>query len=83
LPVSLKILPNPCSGVFNINITGLSVNKAYKLKIFDQAGKEIYRQDKWYNPNELITLKDFSEGLFLLKVELENQSFLGKLCILK
>jgi hypothetical protein len=62
-----KIFPNPTKDIINIIISDLEKN--FQLELMDVSGQVIMRES---NKNEL-NLNHISNGVYLLKISLEDQ----------
>jgi hypothetical protein len=75
-PVSLY--PNPSSGNFTINFP---VSGEYKLTVSDIQGKIIYQNKIQGNKNELIQSSEWSNGLYITRVESAGKNYFSKIII--
>ncbi len=67
--ISIKVFPNPSSGVFNLEIEQ-DTKVDYELMVYDFAGKAVWIGSTLSDENKTIDLSDFSDGvyqLFILK----------------
>ena len=69
---NLRIFPNPSND--NISIKGTSNYMESTYAIIDNLGKEI---SKGIISNELINIENLSKGMYVLKIEGENPTFLN------
>ncbi len=79
---NIKIFPNPGKGVFQISAELLYENPI-KISVIDTQGRQVFAKDlpKSYEINELIDLQSFAKGIYLIKLESENESSSRKIVI--
>jgi len=83
-PLVFEIFPNPSSGIFNLYFEDFSIEN-FDLSIFDISGKLIL--DKNYSFTNGISrmvslnLSSLSKGIYLLKVNANNNSVVKRLII--
>jgi hypothetical protein len=76
--MNIDVYPNPTNGVVNIdNIQGY--NEA-TLKILDMTGKVVHVEEL-KDVNNTIELEDKSEGLYMMRLELDDKVVNGKLIV--
>lgn len=74
-----QVYPNPASGEIhvepdkNINVAGI-----VKLGIYNSLGSEVYHSDKF---PKTISLANIPCGIYIVKIDLNNQTFLQKLVV--
>lgn len=73
----LNIFPNPSRGSVNIE-TGN--NKTFNLCVFNSTGKELINKN--FTQRELIQLNKFGPGLYIVRIQNQNQSINKKIIIL-
>lgn len=66
----VKLCPNPSSGTFRIDLPD---NFICRMDIFNLQGKQV-ASDRYY-PGETYTLSGFSNGVYLIKITSEHQSY--------
>ena len=76
----IDIYPNPTEGVFNVNFSDID-NKQGFLSIFDIRGNEIYNEALSISGSaqRSIDLKHAAVGIYLVKIQLENEVLVRKL----
>lgn len=78
---AFSIYPNPATDVVNVQI---AQSGEYAVKIYDLAGKEVFNQAaSYFNENTAVTLpvSSLAEGIYMISLEGEKQSFTKKLVI--
>jgi lysyl endopeptidase len=79
----IKITPNPSSGIFYIKIDG-KVNGMLDIKVLDQTGRLIQQtQHQPKNDDLQLDLTSFTNGIYLLVVEIADEKFYKRIQILK
>lgn len=81
---NLQITPNPSNGLATINLP-FEGNKDLKLQVLDLQGKLIKEYEGTYNNgfSELIDISQQANGLYLIKLTMDNQSITKRLMIAK
>jgi hypothetical protein len=69
----LSIYPNPTRGELKIEITGIDVLKPSSIIIYNETGKMLY-QKRQITGSDIINMSDYPNGLYILKVNLDNHS---------
>ena len=69
---AIQIYPIPTKSVLNI----LSNNMIDAIEVFDLLGKKIMHLEK---PSNKIDISHFTEGLYLLKIQIENKTILKRI----
>jgi hypothetical protein len=67
---SISLFPNPTTGEFKLNITGVKAEKV-EVTILNSIGMVIFKKEFQTNSEELhepINLKMFSKGIYLIKI---------------
>ena len=67
----LKIFPNPTSGLFNINITGIETK--FQVEIFNMVGSSILKRE-YSEKTVSINISNYPAGVYLLKVTINGVS---------
>lgn len=71
---SVKILPNPTSGKFGVEITGINDNIRFRLTVTDTKGNQVFDNEFSSNSSVFKTTLDLSsqpKGIYLLKLSSE------------
>ncbi|MGV6860708.1 MAG: T9SS type A sorting domain-containing protein [Putridiphycobacter sp.] len=66
----LSIYPNPSSGIFNVNISGM--DQAYTINVFDMSGKLISTVTT-ANQQFSIDLSHVESGMYIVEINTENE----------
>ena len=66
---SLKIFPNPSSGLFTIQSEGESIQSVW---VYDVLGKQLVAQNIFGN-HANFDLAEKSPGIYLIKIQFENK----------
>ncbi len=74
----LKVYPNPSRGIVNYS----SSQNVRNIKVIDLSGRIVFEKATT-ELNGNIDLSGYSEGVYLLKVELEQKEKLTKILIVK
>ena len=79
--INTSIYPNPNKGILNIELDSELKQKRISYKLINIISQEILE------PNIIsetqIDLRDFSNGIYLLRIEIENQTFTKKIILYK
>jgi hypothetical protein len=80
---SLKIYPNPASGVLYVQIPGYTDNTPVSAKLYAIDGKCVYRENFIYNGEiKAITIRSIPAGMYMLKIQTgDGKLFIGKLTV--
>ncbi|MCX6267436.1 MAG: T9SS type A sorting domain-containing protein [Bacteroidetes bacterium] len=80
--IGMSISPNPCTGLFKIRMSGFD-NKEAVITISDITGRTITQRESVtsVNRSEQFDLSGNPQGLYLVKVQTDNQLLVGKLVI--
>ncbi len=70
---TIQIIPNPNNGIFKIDFGNLNINHAF-ITIYSISGQSIY-QTKTSSNNIEIDLANYSNGVYFIKVDIENKSY--------
>ncbi len=73
----LKIYPNPTNNIVTIESSDLNINK---INILDITGRTIY-QEKEKSRKCIVNVNDYPKGIYLIKIEMNNQTIIKKLVI--
>ncbi len=73
----IKIYPNPTSETFTISTEG--VNHDFKLSITDLLGKILFEQNISPKQNQTISLANFANGAYFIRLENEKINFVEKI----
>lgn len=74
----VKVSPNPSNGDFNIDFGALNVDKSIVF-IYDAQGKTVLSVVITQNSIMTISLKDFADGIYLMKVQTSKGTILKRL----
>lgn len=81
--VSVSVFPNPSKDSLNIQLNGLHQSEVL-LTIYDLTGKEVLKK-KFENVGsqleEIVTTKDWGQGVYFLKIGNQNQVITKKIVI--
>ncbi len=72
---NISIYPNPTSSTLNIE-SGSNIIQS--ITIFDIAGREVYKSKNLKSLNQSINVNNFPSGIYIVKLDLENGSYMGK-----
>jgi hypothetical protein len=78
---NIKIYPNPCNSVLNIEELPKFLSKNSQVSIFNLQGQKIFNKSI-EAPKFAISIKDFAKGGYLLLIKNENGKVLTKKTIL-
>ena len=70
-----KLYPNPNNGEFTIAVTKLKEQKQIEVFVFDVTGKLVYSDVKLAMDNILTLKPGLTNGLYLVKVKLADNTF--------
>ena len=79
----ISIRPNPTDGKFSINLDTKTSGEGL-ITISNMSGNEVYRKTTKTTGNNIaenIDLSNLNEGVYLLRIELNNKSFTDKIII--
>lgn len=79
----LTIRPNPTSGRFTLKVDNVDAGKG-TISISNMSGSEVFRKDVVISGNQMaekIDLTNLPDGVYLLKMQLNNKSFSDKIII--
>ena len=68
------IYPNPSKGLFHINLSLIQYNNI-ALNLFDITGRLVYFDLITNNNNYTIDIKDRSEGIYILNLEIDGKQY--------
>ena len=71
----ILIYPNPTNGILNFDFTD---NNVQQIKISDLTGKTIIEKTE-INQNEMIDLSSFESGIYIIKIQTDNEIFTTKI----
>lgn len=80
LLLGFNMYPNPASIGTKINYEVSSVVKNVQISIYDVTGKEVHKQE---DASKIISLSGVSEGIYLVKFVLDNETTIVKELIIK
>jgi hypothetical protein len=72
--IGFSVYPNPSEGILNVRGDG-----DYQLSVYDTSGRMILQQIE--NGNATIDLTYVESGMYLLRLQIENEIFLEKILI--
>jgi photosystem II stability/assembly factor-like uncharacterized protein len=81
---SIKLFPNPSSGIFTFQVNGVASNADVKIKIYDAIGNLVLAQnDKTTNSlyKKTINLSTFAKGIYIVEVKEGGNIFRNKLVV--
>jgi hypothetical protein len=78
---AISIYPNPAGEVVNVAIGGATQVES-QIRIVDMTGRVAYL-DKHFNPQVQINLDGFDAGVYFIIINVDDQSVVRKLNILK
>jgi len=77
-----KVYPNPTTGIVYLEISG-GMNRDGEVVVTNLAGAEVFRKEI-KDENELqIDLSNLVNGIYLLKVSVDNQHTISKILVRK
>lgn len=79
----LTVYPNPCSDFVTIKSKESAIFKTAKIKIFDSLGREIITPIFKNNESIIVDTKQFTEGLYFLRIETDEKIKVEKLQVVK
>ncbi len=71
----ISIYPNPTNGIVNFDFTN---NNIQQIKISDLTGKTIIEKVN-IQQNEMIDLSNFESGIYIIKIQTDNEIFTTKI----
>ncbi len=77
---SFNVYPNPSNGIFNIELSAEKQEKGL-LKIFNTAGKVVFRNTIDSNFNDKFDFTNFEKGLYIIDIETKSYRQIKKLLI--
>lgn len=80
---TLKVSPNPSTGIFIVELNGLPASVPGKVKVYNITGMELINRE-FQNGNEklILDLTGFSDGLYFLTIIInENKIFTSRLIV--
>ena len=72
---NIIVYPNPSNGLFNLK---MNIECEYFITVYNPSGKIVISR-KSNNPNEILDLDCYSDGLYILRITDTGQSFAQKL----
>jgi hypothetical protein len=72
---NLIVYPNPSKGEFNLKT---NLNSEYSITVYNASGK-IMVDRKSDNPHEILDIKGYPAGMYILRISSKSQSYFGKL----
>jgi hypothetical protein len=84
--VSFVVYPNPNSGEFSVDFSGLENNHELQITVLDLQGRTAYRglvdrQDLSFNTFRIIPDKKISNGTYLIVFEMEGIKYTSKIVV--
>ena len=76
---SIKIFPNPTTGMTNIMVNGIDGNAV--LNIYSLLGQSVFTKNLNGNLKTELDLTNLTKGIYLVKISNENANILRKLII--
>ena len=77
--VSIKVYPNPSSGVFTLRAESEKVNvESAMVEIYNMLGETVYSQSSTFNSPLSINLSSQPEGIYLYRVITETGALVGQ-----
>lgn len=77
-PSYCQIWPNPSSGIFDLTCSYPTV-RAKKIKVRNLIGQVLYEIDGFDEERRSLDLSDFSDGIYFIQIEGEDESIILKL----
>ncbi|HEX5653756.1 MAG TPA: T9SS type A sorting domain-containing protein [Chitinophagaceae bacterium] len=80
-PYGISISPNPSNGPFLLRAYGLE-GKSIQLELLNMAGQQIYRTGKMPGTavySHTLRLDSYAQGIYLLRIQVDNRVFLRKI----
>jgi len=88
LNLSLKVYPNPVSDLLILNFYQVKTNQNYRMSVFNSIGEVVYASNlnaqtsqKEHSRRFAVDVHDFTNGLYLVKLESDGQSVSTKVVI--
>ena len=72
------VFPNPTSGLINVSLDAFS-GKAVTVQISNLMGEELLKNT--FMNSITLNLADKPKGLYILKLEIDNECIIRKVCI--
>lgn len=69
---AINIYPNPCNDIVNINL-----EHKYQVSLFSMDGNRLY--DKNLSGNSIISMKEYDNGIYILKIQKGSKIIIKKL----
>lgn len=80
-----SVSPNPGSGLFNVNISGLTAGKA-SINVYNLVGKMVYESESETTDGTLskeVNLYDLANGIYFMKINADAKTYTKKIIINK
>jgi len=78
----LKFFPNPTTGIINIEFSQNSEKKT-EVSVLNLIGAEVFRKELSNTVNYQVDLSNQVNGIYFLKVLVDNQQYLNKIVLRK
>ena len=79
---ALKVYPNPTTGIVNLEIS-VGMNWEGEVVVTNLVGAEVFRKEIKDGSNLQIDLSNHVNGIYILKVNIDNQQFISKIIVRK
>lgn len=83
ISAGINVYPNPSKGLLNLELIS-GKNNSIKVQILDLVGKTIYSNRFDFTTGESahkINMSDFRNGIYILRLEKDNQVYTGKIVL--
>ena len=79
--VPFSLYPNPTVGPLTQAWTGATAGREAHLRLFDVAGREVWRQQRRVEPQMEVALSGLPDGLYFLQVRVGQKAWVEKVAL--
>ncbi len=72
ITLEMKVFPNPTIGIANLKITSKNTDN-FNYQLFDINGKILSKIEKISNLETSVDLRNYSKGIYLLQITVQNK----------